>query len=71
MILHSPDGTELLVLSEQLTVREINPHQQDHVVKGTNSVIYLGVRPNGFGVKETTVEVRKMVKDCETGGVLK
>lgn len=65
LILHSPDGTALLVDSDTFTVRQIDPRHQDHVAKGTNSVIYLNFRPNGFGVKETIEQISDMIRKCE------
>ena len=64
---HSPDGTELFVQAD--TIRIVRPIVTDKheglVVKGINSIIYTGVRPNGFGIKEHPDEVIKAIKDCD------
>jgi hypothetical protein len=60
---HSPDGSELFVYSDTIRlIRKIEPHHQQHVAPGTRSVIYLGVRPNGFGVVETVPQVLRMIE---------
>jgi hypothetical protein len=62
---HSPDGSELLISSD--TIKAIKPAAQHHghLADGTNSVIYLGVRPNGFGIQETTHQVLAIIHSCE------
>lgn len=66
LVLHSPDGSELVIENAEIrAVRQIGPQYHDHLPKGTNAVIYLGVRPNGFGVKETVQAIEDMKKGCE------
>jgi hypothetical protein len=62
---HGPDGSELLVLSD--TIKAIRPAgaHHGHLVTGTNSVIYLGIRPTGFGVHETPEEALQIIRSCE------
>jgi hypothetical protein len=65
---HGPDGSELLVLSD--TIKAIKPagaHHR-HLTGGTNAVIYLGIRPNGFGIHETPEEALQIIRDCEALG---
>jgi hypothetical protein len=62
---HSPDGGELLVISD--TIKAIKPAgmHHGHLTAGTNAVIYLGIRPNGFGVRETPEQAMQIIRDCE------
>jgi hypothetical protein len=66
---HSPDGSELLILSDM--IRAIKPAVRayhNHLAPGTNSVIYLGIRPNGFGVRETPLQILQIIRDCDAHG---
>lgn len=67
LVFHSPDGTEVLVEKNAIkVVKPVNQKHHDHIVTGTSSVVYTGVRPNGFGIMETTGDVVKMIKaNCE------
>lgn len=64
IMLHSPDGTGLLIGTNEIVVREIDPKHQDHVAKGTNSVVYTNTKQNGMGVKETLKEVTGLIDKC-------
>jgi hypothetical protein len=66
---HSPDGSELLVLSDMIkAIKPAAAHHHGHLTAGTNAVIYLGVRPNGFGVHETSEQALQLIRDCEGHG---
>jgi hypothetical protein len=64
---HSPDGSELILQSDVIrVVRPILNQHREHVAAGTNSVLYLGIRPAGFGVVETAAQALQMIRDCPT-----
>ena len=67
LVFHSPDGTEILVEKAAIkVVRPIDQKHHDHIAAGTAAVVYTGVRPNGFGIMESTGDVVKMIKaQCE------
>jgi hypothetical protein len=66
---HGPDGSELLIVSD--TIKAIKPAvkaHHSHLTPGTNSVLYLGIRPNGFGIHETTLEALHIIEEgCAAG----
>ena len=63
LTLHAPDGSELLVQSENISViRPIAGAHREQVAAGTGSVLYLGGRP--IGIKETAAQVRALIADC-------
>jgi hypothetical protein len=66
VVLHSPNGAQLIIPSgEDIKVmRPVGEAAQEHVAEGTHSVIYLGVRPNGFGVKESVEQIEAMIEAC-------
>jgi hypothetical protein len=69
LVLHAPDGSELLVQSDIIRViRPITAAHREHVAPGTNSVLYLGVRQAGFAVIETAAQVLQLVRDCPQAG---
>jgi len=68
LVFHSPDGSELLVEKSSIRiVKPIGSKHHDHIAAGTSSVVYTGVRPNGFGITESTKDVVRMLAS-ECGG---
>jgi hypothetical protein len=67
LVFHSPDGSEILVEKAAIKViKPIDTKHHDHIAAGTGSIVYTGVRPNGFGIMETTRDVVSMIKaTCE------
>jgi hypothetical protein len=63
---HGPDGSEFLVVSDTIkAIRPVEAHHHGHLTTGTNALIYLGIRPNGFGIHETPEEALQIIRDCE------
>ena len=65
MVLHSPDGQELLVDADHLIAVRPVGEIAHHFTTSTNSIIYLS--SGNFGVIETPEQIDKKVKNCETG----
>lgn len=62
---HSPDGLELLVRSDEIkAIKPVDNVNALHLAPKTHSIIYLGVRPNGFGVIENTQEILRQIREC-------
>jgi len=65
MVLHSPDGEELLVDADHLIAVRPVEGIVHHFARSTNAIIYLSA--GNFGVIETPEQIDKKVKNCETG----
>lgn len=66
LVLHSPDGSRIIIESSTINVvRPVTTSTRDHVAPNTHTVIYAGVRPNGFGVREQLAEVVRMMSECK------
>lgn len=66
LVLHSPDGSPLLVFSNSVrVVRPVTHHKgvREHVAKNTNAVVYLGFQ--NFGVAETAAKILLDLRACE------
>lgn len=66
LVLHSPDGSPLLVFSNSVRVVRPVAHEhglRSHVAKNTNSVVYSGGQ--NFGVSETAVMILQKLRACE------
>jgi hypothetical protein len=62
---HGPDGSELFVVSDMIKAIKPAGLHHGHLAAGTNAVLYLGIRPNGFGVHETLEEAMQLIRNCE------
>ena len=65
LVFHSPDGTELWVESDIIKViRPVGASHREHIAPGTQSILYLGVRPAGFGITEPAQQVLGKIGTC-------
>ena len=65
LVFHSPDGSELWVESDIIKViRPVGNAHREHIAPGTHSVLYLAVRPAGFGLTETAAQVLRKIESC-------
>jgi hypothetical protein len=62
---HGPDGSELLIVSDTIRAIKSAGAHHGHLSAGTNAVLYLGIRPTGFGVHETPEQALQIIRDCE------
>lgn len=61
--LHGPDGGVLQVEANSIyAIRNITENIQEHVAKGTKTVIYVGGKV--FGVTETPQEIAELTERC-------
>ena len=66
LFLHSPEGSQIIIESGTINVlRPVTASARDHVAANTHTVIYAGVRPNGFGVREHVAEIVRMMGECK------
>lgn len=62
LMVHSPDGHELWLDVDAVSAVQPVTRHQDHIVIGTNTVVYTAAQK--FGVRETDAAVLKLIKDC-------
>lgn len=63
IVLHSPDGGTLQVeASSVYAMRAATGNVQEHVAKGTNTILYVGGKV--FGVTETPQEIAALMESC-------
>jgi hypothetical protein len=64
LLLHSPDGSELWIESNAITVIKSGVPHRDHIAKGIGTVVYTA--KGNFGIREADGDVAKMIKSCDT-----
>jgi hypothetical protein len=64
ILLHSADKADLWIESAAITVvRPVLPEHQDHVAKGTRTLVYTAGKV--FGVREEEPAIERLIKACD------